>query len=109
MFGKMGNLFGDMEEKQEKLREELKNFEIVEEAKDGTIKVTANGIREIVNISISQELVSGEETEKLEDLLVITINRALQKAAEKEAKESQKLINDMLPPGMKGLRNLFGK
>jgi hypothetical protein len=98
-----GDMFGQMEEQQKALREQLKNITIEAEAGDGAIKVTANAAREITNIKVDPALMDPEDPEQLEDLLLVAINRALEKAATKEAAESQKLISTMLPPGMEGL------
>jgi hypothetical protein len=100
-----GDLFGQMEEQQKELREKLKGISIEAEAGDGAVQVSANAAREITNIKIDPAVVDTEDMEQLEDLLLVAINRALEKAAVKEAAESQKLINNMLPPGMS---DLFG-
>lgn len=102
-----GDMFGDMKEQQKALREKLAGIAIEAEAGDGKIKVTANGVREITNISINTADLDSEDMEELEDLLLVAINRALQQAAIKEAAESQKLIQSMLPPGLGDMSNLF--
>lgn len=101
-----GDLLGNMEEKQKALREKLST--ILVEAETGGIKVTANANREITNISINKEEINLEDMEQLEDLLTVTVNQVLEKAAEKEAIETQNLMKDMMPPGLDGLGNLFG-
>lgn len=100
-------MFGDMQEKQEALRKQLGEMRLEAAAGDGMIKVTANGNREIVNISIDPKAITPDDPEQLEDLLLVAINRATALAAETEAAESQKLIQDMLPPGMGGLSDMF--
>ena len=102
-----GNVFGDMQEKQEALKERLKTITVDEEAGEGKIRVTANGVREILNISIAPDLAS--DTDQLEDLLLVAINRVMERAAAVEAAETKKLLTDMLPPGLGNLGNLFGK
>ena len=98
-----GNLFGDMEEMQRRMQEKLALIEAEAEAGDGAVKVTANGNREVVNIRISPELLKSGDPEELEDLLVVAINRALADASEKGGAESQKMMKDLLPPGMEDL------
>ncbi|MCB0631157.1 MAG: YbaB/EbfC family nucleoid-associated protein [Saprospiraceae bacterium] len=98
-----GDLFGQMEEQQKELREKLKEITIEAEAGDGAVKVSANAAREIINIKVDPSVVDLDDLEQMEDLLLVAINRALEKAAVKEAAESQKLISGMLPPGMAGL------
>lgn len=99
MFG-LENMFGDMEAQQKAMREKLAEFIVEAEAGDGAIKITANANREITNISINPDFVKSAEAEELEDLLLVAINRALQSAQEKEAAETQQLVQNMLPPGM---------
>ena len=109
MFGKkFGNMFGDMQEKQEALREKLKGMEIQAESGGGAVQVTANGIRQIINIDINNDLITGGDVEALEDLILTAVNRALDEAAETEAKETQKMLKDIMPPGLGSLGNLFG-
>jgi DNA-binding YbaB/EbfC family protein len=98
-----GNMMGDMEKRQEELRAQLAETFITEEAAGGALRIEVNALREITNISIRKELLDPEDPEQLEDLLLVSLNRALSKAAEKEATESQKLLKDMLPPGLDGL------
>lgn len=99
----LGDLFGQMEEQQKALREKLSTISIEADAGDGAVKITANAAREITNIKVDPTIIDPADPEQLEDLLLVAINRALEKAATKEAAESQKLISDMLPPGMGGL------
>lgn len=89
---------GNMEAKQNEMKEKLRTIEITESVEGITIKANASG--EILNISISQSI---EDKEELEDLMVVAFNNIMEKISEKEAEESQKLISDMLPPGMGGL------
>jgi nucleoid-associated protein EbfC len=92
----LGNLFGDFEKKQKELLD--KASDIIVEAKIEGIKVVANGKKEIVNIAIEDPSLL-QDKERLEDLLVATINRALEEAGEKAAIEAQKAMEQMLPPG----------
>jgi len=103
-----GDLMGNMEKRQKELKVKLAGITVEAEAGDGAVKVTANANREIVNISINKGALDWEDQEQVEDLLMVAVNRALEKAAEKEAAESQNLLKDMLPPGFGGLPDLFG-
>lgn len=108
MFGKFGNMFGDMKEKQDALRQELQETKIEVSSPGQEIKVIVNGVREVVDIQINDSFIEQLDKDALEDLLTITLNEALAKAAEKEASETEKLIKDMMPPGLGGLKRLFG-
>lgn len=96
---------GNMQEKQEALQKKLAGIELEESVEEGAIIVKANAVREILNISIDPAKIDMTDKEQLEDMLVIAINRVLEKAATREASESKKLMSDLLPPGF---GNLFG-
>ncbi len=103
-----GDLLGNMEEKQQAMKEKLNTIILTESVEGGAIEVTANANREITNISIKKEAIDLEDMEQLEDLLMAAINRVLKTAGEQEAIESQKMMKDMMPPGLGGLGDLFG-
>ena len=108
MFGKFGNMFGDMKEKQEAMRSKLQETTIAVKSPNAEITITVNAVREVVDISIDPEWAQENDTEAIEDVLVNTLNEALAQAAETEAKETEKLLKDMLPPGLGGLKGMFG-
>ena len=92
---------GNMEEKQKAMKEKLQAIQI-EESLEG-IKISGNGAREVLNISINEEYFNPDRKEELEDLLLVAFNNLLEKISVEEAKESQNMISQMLPPGMEGL------
>ena len=96
-----GDLMGNMEEKQLEMKKKLQAISI-EENLEG-ITITGNGAREITNISIDEKYQTPDHREELEDLLVVAMNNLLDKIGEEEAKESQNMISQMLPPGMGGM------
>ena len=99
----LGDLMGNMEEKQKLMKEKLRTIPVSEKLEG--IEISANGAREILNVKIDAQYCSAESTEELEDLMVVAMNNLLNKVGEVEAQESQNMINDMLPPGM---GDLFG-
>jgi len=104
-----GDLLGDMESKQKAMKEKLSTMSVTETMDNGAVTVTSNGNGEITNISIKKEAVNLDDIEQLEDLVMIAVNRTIEKAAELEAAETQNMMKDMMPPGMGGLGDLFGK
>lgn len=103
-----GDLMGNMEEKQNAMKAKLATVMVSAEAGDGAVQVTSNANGEITNIAIKKEMLDLDDIEQLEDYMMVAVNRALEKAAAKEAIEAENLMKDMLPPGMGGLGNLFG-
>jgi len=104
-----GDLFGNFEEKQTELKEQLAKITVAAEAGDGAIKITANANREITNISIDKEKIDLTDAEELEDLLLVAVNRVMELAVDTEANETQKMMQDILPPGLGNLTNMFGR
>lgn len=98
-----GDLMGNMEARKEEMKQKLDAMTIEEQT--GAVTIKANANKEILNISIDKSKLASDDMEELEDLLLICINRVIEKAGEKEAEEAQKMISDMMPPG---LGNLFG-
>ncbi len=103
-----GDLFGNIEEQQKAIDEKLAALQIEAEAGDGAVKVTATGNQRILNISIDPEKLDWSDKEMVEDLVLEAINRALEISKEKAADEAQNLVKDILPPGMDGLKGMFG-
>lgn len=103
-----GDMFGNMEEKQQEMRKRLSEKTVEGTSGDGAVVVKANANREIINISIKKEAVDTGDLEQLEDLLLVAANRALAAAAAVEAKEAENLLKDMMPPGLGNLGDLFG-
>lgn len=101
-----GDLFGNMQQQQEAMKIKLAEIIVEAESGDGAVKVKSNANREILDIAIDKSKLDWEDTEQLQDLLLTAVNRALEKALVKEQAETQKMISDLMPPGLGGL---FGK
>ncbi|MCB0521777.1 MAG: YbaB/EbfC family nucleoid-associated protein [Lewinellaceae bacterium] len=104
-----GDLFGNVQQQQEEMRRKLAGITVEAESGDGAIKIKANANREILDIAIDKEKLDWEDAEQLQDLLVTAINRVLEKAQVKEQAEANKMIQDLMPPGMGGLAGMFGQ
>ena len=81
MFGDLMGMMGKIKETQKKVeatKERLNTVMIDETSSDGLLKVTLTANREIKSISIDDSLL--EDKEQLEDYLVLTLNKAIEKA-----------------------------
>jgi len=83
-----------------KIQAELENKTINEESGGGMVKVTANGKKEIISITIDEEIVKSGDKEMLEDLIVAGVNKALQSAGKMAEEEMATVTKGMIPPGM---------
>lgn len=81
MFGDMMNMMGKLKETQKKVEETKKRLDTVlidEKSHDGLLSVTLTANRTIKSIEIADELL--EDKDQLEDYLVLTLNKAIEKA-----------------------------
>ena len=99
----MADLFGKMMEMQQKMaeaQEALAEKTATAEAGGGMVTVTADGRGRVVSIRMEKEVVSPDDLELLEDLLVAGINKALDEAEALREAEMKKTAGAFLPPGM---------
>ena len=96
-----GDLFGKLQEAQQKMQEgkqRLANVMVDGEAGDGAVKVAVNGNREVKSITIGDHLLSPDNKEELEDLLITALNRALKNAENAWESEMKGIAGGMLGP-----------
>ncbi|TBN06478.1 YbaB/EbfC family nucleoid-associated protein [Hyunsoonleella flava] len=103
MFGDMMNMMGKLKETQKKVEETKKRLDTVlvdEQSNDGKVKVTLTANRTIKSIEIDDTLL--EDKEQLEDYLIITLNKAIEKATNVNETELAAVAKEGMPniPGM---------
>ncbi|MBP8173992.1 MAG: YbaB/EbfC family nucleoid-associated protein [Aeromonadaceae bacterium] len=107
MFGKggMGNLMKQaqmMQERMQKMQEELANMEVVGESGAGLVKVTMTGSHSVRRVAIDPSLISDDDQEMLEDLIAAAFNDAVRRVEEQNKSKMGELTGGMqLPPGFK--------
>ncbi len=89
-----------LQEQIAKLQEELADKTVEASSGGGMVTVIANGRQEIVSIKIDPEVVSKDDVEMLEDLILTAVNEAKRRAEEMAKDELGKLTGGMVPPGM---------
>ena len=102
MFDIMG-MMGKLKEAQSKIEETKKRLDSVfidEQSQDGSIKVSVTANRKIKSIEIDERLL--QDKEELEDYLLLTLNRALERASVINEQELAGSIKDCMPniPGL---------
>ncbi len=103
MFGDLSGMMDKLKQAQQKVEEtkqRLNNVLIDEASADGNIKVTVTANREIKAISINDNLLN--DSEELEDYLILTLNKALKRAGEINEQEMAVAAKSGMPniPGM---------
>ncbi len=91
-----------MQSKMAKIQEELAERTVEATAGGGAVKVIATGKQEIVEITISPEVVDSDDVEMLQDLVTAAVNEALRAAADMAQKEMAKVTGG-LGGGLGGL------
>ncbi|HPI37987.1 MAG TPA: YbaB/EbfC family nucleoid-associated protein [Ignavibacteriaceae bacterium] len=89
-----------MQEEMQKVQQELGSKSVTEEAGGGMIKATVNGNKELVSIEIDPQVISQDEKEILEDLIVAAVNKAIQSATKMAEEELAKVTKGLIPPGL---------
>jgi nucleoid-associated protein EbfC len=82
---------------QERLQKQMAELRVEGNAGGGMVTVIINGAKQVQSLKIDPEVVSKEDVEMLEDMIVAAINDAHRKADE----EMSQTMGGMLPPGMK--------
>lgn len=97
------NMMGKLKETQKKVEDTKRRLDTVlidEKSNDEKIKVTLTANRTIKSITISEDLLKNKE--ELEDYLIITLNKAIEKATKVNETELAAVAKEGLPniPGM---------
>ncbi|WP_299390786.1 YbaB/EbfC family nucleoid-associated protein [uncultured Gelidibacter sp.] len=103
MFGDMMGMMNKLKETQKKVEEtkaRLNHVLVDEQSTDGKLKVSLTANRTIKSIAIDDELL--EDKEMLEDYLIMTLNKAIEKATQVNEAELAAVAKDGMPniPGL---------
>ena len=93
-----------MQEKMQKIQDELADLQVEASSGGGMVTVVANGRQEVMEVRIDKQVVDPEDVEMLEDLVVAAVNQAMEKAQELANEEMGKAAGGMLgnmPGGFK--------
>ncbi|MFE3847676.1 YbaB/EbfC family nucleoid-associated protein [Flavobacterium sp. ZS1P70] len=100
-------MMGKLKETQQKIEDTKKRLDTVlidEQSTDGLLKVTLTANRKIKSITIDDTLL--EDKDQLEDYLILTINKAIEKASKTNEAELD-AVAKMDMPMIPGMDNLF--
>ncbi len=99
MFGKLGDMMGklqEMKQRAEEIKAKLNDTILSCEGAGGDIKIEITGNREIKSLTIAPGLQHGN-TQELEEQLLVTLNKAIEKANTINEEEMKKVAAGMLP------------
>jgi nucleoid-associated protein EbfC len=82
------------------LQEELADKIVTGSAGGGMVRVEATGAQEIVSVQIEKELLSSDDQELMQELIVAAVNDALKKSKDLMTEEMSKLTGGLRIPGL---------
>ena len=85
---------------QEQMQREMAEARIEATAGGGMVTVVMNGLKQLQSIAIDPEVVSKEDVEMLQDLILAAINDATRKADEAMAGQLGGMMGGLKLPGM---------
>ncbi|MHA2939948.1 YbaB/EbfC family nucleoid-associated protein [Vibrio sp. RC27] len=102
--GGMGNLMKQaqqMQDRMQKVQEEIAQMEVTGESGAGLVKITITGNHSVRRVDIDESLMA-DDKEMLEDLVAAAFNDAARRAEEAQKEKMASVTGGMqLPPGMK--------
>jgi len=99
----LGALFKQAQEMQSKMAEvqrDLADKRVDVSTGGGMVKITANGINEIISVHIDDELINMKDREVLEDLITGAINEVHRKVKDMAQEEMTQLTGGVKIPGL---------
>lgn len=101
--GAMGGMMKQVQKMQEEMarvQEELGTRTVSADSGGGMVKVVVNGKKELISVSIDEEVLKNEEKDMIEDLVVAAVNKGLEAAGKMSEEELARVTKGMIPPGM---------
>ncbi len=102
MPGNMNNLMKQAQRMQRQMEEgqkELESKEFSATVGGGAVTVTVSGKREVLRVSLGEEVVDPDDIEMLQDLIVAATNEALRQVEEAYAGQMSKMTGGLNLPG----------
>jgi DNA-binding YbaB/EbfC family protein len=85
---------------QERLKKQMDEMRVEASAGGGMVSVVVNGNKQIQSLTIDPEVVSKDDVEMLQDLILAAINDAQRKAEEELNKQMGGLMGGLKIPGL---------
>ena len=85
---------------QEKLQKQMADLRVDATAGGGMVTVTMSGTKQLLSLKIDPEVVSKDDLEMLQDLIVAAINDAARKVDEQLGEQMSGLMGGLKIPGL---------
>ena len=94
------NMMKQAQQMQERLQKQMAEMRIEATAGGGMVTVVVNGAKQVQSIKIDPEVVSKEDVEMLQDLILAAVNDAHRKADEAMAQTMGGMMGGLKIPGL---------
>ena len=94
------NMMKQAQEMQERLKKQMGDMRVEATAGGGMITVVVNGTKQLLSVKIDPEVVSKDEVEMLQDLIVAAVNDASRKVDEQVGQTMSGLMGGLKIPGL---------
>ncbi len=85
---------------QERLQKQMHDMRVEASAGGGMVTVTINGAKQVQSLKIDPEVVSKDDVEMLQDLIVAALNDAYRKADDELQKSMGGMLGGLRMPGL---------
>ena len=99
-FGDPRKLMKQLQQQQEKMQAEIAALVVEATSGGGMVKVEVDGQKQLLRLTIDPEVVSKDDVEMLQDLVVAAINEASRKVDEQIQEKLGALTGGMNIPGL---------
>ena len=96
----MQSMMKQAQQMQDKLQKQMAEMRLEATSGGGMVTVVINGQKQLQSLKIDPEVVSKEDVEMLQDLILAAINDAHRKVDEALAKQMQGMMGGMKIPGL---------
>ncbi len=94
------NMMKQAQEMQQRLQKQMGDMRVEATAGGGMVTVVVNGAKQLQSIKIDPEVVSKEDVEMLQDLIVAAFNDAARKMDEQLGQQMSGLMGGLKIPGL---------
>ena len=96
----IANVMQQAKQMQEKLQQQMAGLRVEATAGGGMVTVVVDGTKQLLSLRIDPEVVSKEDVEMLQDLIVAAINDAHRKVDEQLGQSMSGLLGGLKIPGL---------
>jgi DNA-binding YbaB/EbfC family protein len=96
---KLGEMMQQAQQMQERMQAQLREKAVVGSAGGGMVKVSVNGLYEVLSVSIDKAAIDPADPAMLEDLVRAAVSQALAKVEEQRLENARAMAGTMGLPG----------